>query len=92
LSVSVTTTVDGCLLFDSFSGTNTGAPSITGGQTSVRSGTWSSGSLGQSYEAKATAGAESMSWSFTTGENQLAVAAFQPAATATNTGAFFSFF
>lgn len=80
LSVSVTTSVDGCLLFDSFAGTNTGAPSITGGQTSVRSGTWTSGSYGQSYESKATAGTESMSWSFTTGENQLTVAAFAPAA------------
>lgn len=73
---NVTTTVNDCYIYNAFAGTNTGAPSITGGQTSISSGTWTSGSYGHSYEVKATAGAESLSWSFTTGENQSASAAF----------------
>ena len=75
-SVSVTTTVNDCLIIDCLTVRRVGVPSITGGQTLIYANEQATASsFGRSYEEKATAGAETLSWSLAGAEEWQHVAA-----------------
>lgn len=88
-SVSQTTTKNDCIIFDVEAGNGDGVPSITGGQTLIYSGTATDSSggkrnWGHSYENKATAAAETASWSKPSGEWEHVSASFCAPLPATN--------